>query len=363
MANLNLSSLQSTGLTVNNGVIAVNKGISSVDITKSMIWSTNQSISVSPESYLLATHLLNSTNIRYERIGSTSSLDATSFVAEFSSGMLAQHYTHLMTSETFNFNLNTSVILGKSWVQISYNSSKTALGREAMVRAELINGGADVFLSRISASFDPLVTISVYQVDNASVIAKSKLQSSVGVDTDLGATIDLDTSLLFCSWKTSTNILPNQLPAVFFKNSSTIGTSYYATVDSPSPEMHYFAVTCPEFDVFARPIPVFSNGETTQTITAASLGLPSFDLATMAAKLNNPMGFGASNNTSSSGLNCTFDVYFIDDQNLIIQRSGTLNQATIPLELVQFVAGDPITVAGRKAVMEGVMRGVFTGVM
>jgi outer membrane protein assembly factor BamB len=180
----------------------LNVAITSVDLTRSVLFMTVSEDNVDPSNGLVRGQLTSATNLQFNRTGTATTVTIKWYVATFGRSVSVQRATTSVTASPMNVTLS-AVDLSKTFVLVSWQKVGATYGADDIVRARLTST-TNLELSHGTGSFDGIADWQVVTMDSASVQSgDSTLAAGASTLTVPVTAVNTATTFLLASWASS----------------------------------------------------------------------------------------------------------------------------------------------------------------
>ncbi len=240
--------------------------ITSVDLTKSFLVFSYRVDNNTPSQILVRGQISSATNIHFERIAGTATVNVAWYVAEFTTGVTVQRNENGHATATTDVAI-TAVTTAQSFPIVSYFNDGSQWGTDDNLSAELTSS-TNLRLAAVAAIANAnAVSWQVVDYTGASVqTGTTTLGAGTGTTTAAISSVDLNKSVIFASETVSGNMNADDASVdVKFNSATQLGFQRNGTTNSVT--VKWSAVTFTGGEVVLSGTQAFTNAETQIDVT------------------------------------------------------------------------------------------------
>jgi outer membrane protein assembly factor BamB len=182
----------------------LNVAITSVDLTRSVLFMTVSADNTDPNNGLVRGQLTSGTNIQFNRTGTTTTVTIKWMVATFGRAVSVQRGTTAVTAGPMNVAL-TAVDLSKTFVITTWQKIGSTYGADDILRSRLTST-TNLEFSHGTGTFDGTADWQVITMDGASVQSGDTTIASGASSLTVPVTaVDTTKTFLLASWTSDTD--------------------------------------------------------------------------------------------------------------------------------------------------------------
>ncbi len=195
-----------TGTATMTTQATLNVPITAVNLAQSILFFNVQEDNVDPSNGQVRGQLTSSTNIQFNRTGTTTTITIKWYVAEFLSGVSVQRGTTAVTTVPMNIPI-TAVNLGRTFVLASWQKPGATYGNDDFLRARLTSTtNLELTHDTVGASLDGTADWQVVSMTGASVQSGDvTFPTADASKTVTVTTVDTAKTFLLATWNSDAN--------------------------------------------------------------------------------------------------------------------------------------------------------------
>lgn len=240
--------------------------ITSVDLTKSFLVFSYRVDNNTPSQIMVRGQISSATNVHFERIAGTATVNVAWYVAEFTNGVTVQRNENGHTSATTDVTI-TGVTTAQSFPLVSYFNDGSTYGTDDNLSAELTSSTNLRLAATAAINNANAVSWQVVDYTGASVqTGTTTLGAGTGTTTAAISSVDLNKSVIFASETVSGNMNADDASVdVKFNSATQLGFQRDGTTNSVT--VKWSAVTFSGGEVVLSGTQAFTNAETQVDVT------------------------------------------------------------------------------------------------